>query len=108
MSFVITHDETRRRFFAVIDEKECSVEYDLQEQAPRTIDIYRTFVHPDLRGRGIAEALLDAVGEFAESRSLSIIPGCSYAVTYYRRHPDRATILAKGVDLKNGGSCRIS
>jgi|GEM_PF-60932 len=107
MSLVITHDETRRRFFAVIDGKESSVEYDIQEQSPRVIDIYRTFVHPDMRGRGIAEALLEAVGEFAESKALSIMPSCSYAVIYYRRHPDKAEILAPGVDLKNSGSCRI-
>ncbi|MBN1575217.1 MAG: N-acetyltransferase [Chitinispirillaceae bacterium] len=107
MTSTIHHDEARNRFYTVIDGKECSVDYEIKKTAPRIIDIYRSFVHTDLRGRGIAESLLKAVGEYAAQNGFSIQPSCSYAVLYYRRHPDQASVLANGVDLENGGSCRL-
>lgn len=107
MSTTINHDEQRKRFFCEIDGKECSVDYELKETEPKTIDIYRTFVHIDLRGKGIAENLLKTIIEFAIKNGFVIQPSCSYAVMYFKRRPENAVVLAKGVDLENGGSCRV-
>jgi predicted GNAT family acetyltransferase len=104
---MITHDEQRRRFSETIDEKECFVEYDLKETSPRSIDVYRTFVHPDLRGRGIAESLIAAVTEYAAKGGLKVIPSCSYAVTWYHRHPEHSALIAEHVNPEYGGSCRL-
>ena len=108
MSHLINHDELQKRFFCTIDGLECSVNYEIKETAPGIIDIYKTFVPPDLRGKGIAESLLKNITEFAVSKGLTVNPSCSYAILYYRRHRAHASVLAKDVNLENGGSCRLA
>lgn len=107
MSHKINHDELQKRFVCQVDGMECSVDYEIKETAPGIIDIYRTFVHADLRGKGIAESLLKTISEYALGTGFKVNPSCSYAVIYYKRHPEHASILAKKVNLENGGSCRL-
>jgi predicted GNAT family acetyltransferase len=107
MDSIITHDTKQKRFFCTVNNLECFVAYEPKGSDNKTIDIYKTFVHPDLRGQKIAEALLKSISEYAISKNISVIPSCSYAVIYYKRHPDYAVVLDKSVDLENGGSCRI-
>ena len=87
-------------------EKECAVDYEVENSHPAVITIYRTFVHPELRGRGIAEALLKSVSEYVKQNGFRIRPTCSYAVTFYKRRA-YASLLADDVDLESGGSCRL-
>jgi predicted GNAT family acetyltransferase len=103
----IQHDEVRKRFYCLVDGHECSADYETAPASPKVLDLYRTFVHPDLRGKGIADALLDSITRYAVENGYTIRPSCSYAVTWYRRHPEHAAVLVEGVDLENGGSCRV-
>lgn len=107
MEIKIEHDIARCRFWCSIDGKECYASYDLVENGTIMLDLYKTYVHPDLRGRGIAEILLKAFSEFAINNKYSVNPSCSYAVTFYKRHPEFCSVLPKNIDLDNGGSCRI-
>jgi len=107
VSQIINHDEAQKRFVCQIDGMECSVDYEIKETAPGIIDIYRTFVHPDLRGKGIAESLLKAISEYAINKGFTVNPSCSYAVLYYKRHREHTAVLAKTANLENGGSCRL-
>ena len=72
------------------------------------MDIFRTFVHPDLWGQGFAEALLRKVIAFARQSGLLIRPSCSYVAVYFRRHREHQILLASDVNLKSGGSCRVA
>jgi predicted GNAT family acetyltransferase len=107
MNQTVRHDETQKRFYCTIDGHECSVDYDLNPGSPTIVVVQRTFVHPDLRGRGIAEYLLRAITEFALRKGLFIEPRCSYAVHYYKRHPEHAAVVVPGTDRENSGSCRL-
>ena len=40
------------------------------------------------RGRGHAAKLMAAIVESARTAGLKLTPRCSYAVAYFRRHPD--------------------
>lgn len=104
MELIITHEEQAHRFICTDAGHECTVEY---ERKNNVMDIYRTFVHPDLRGRGIAEKLMIAAIDYAQKSNFSIFPSCSYAVTYFRRHPECRDVLDKNANLENGGSCRL-
>lgn len=101
----IIHDEKTRKFFCRIEEKECSAEYEMVDE--KTMDIYRTFVAPGLRGKGIAELLMKTVTDFAAHRKFKIKPSCSYAVSYFRRYPELKELLCPETDLMNEGSCRL-
>lgn len=102
---MIQHIERKRRFFCVIDVHECTLEYEMK--GADTMDIYRTFVHDDLRGRGLAGQLMESAIAFARERGLKIFPTCSYAIQFFKRHPGDAPLLAADVDPENGGSCRL-
>lgn len=51
------------------------------------IAITHVEVPEELRGGGIAAQLMAGVVDNAKSRGLTIVPICSYAVSYLRRHP---------------------
>jgi predicted GNAT family acetyltransferase len=107
MNYAIEHDSAKHRFFTRIDGKECSAEYEVHETPEHFIDLYRTFVHPDLRGRGIAEKLLLAVTDFALKNGFSVLPTCSYAVAFYKKHSELGIRFASRFDPESGGSCRV-
>ncbi|MBN2534724.1 MAG: N-acetyltransferase [Spirochaetales bacterium] len=73
----------------------------------RIIDIYRTFVDPDLRGKGIANELMMKVIDYAEKEKYKIIPSCSFAVSFFKVSKNYQYLLAPGVNLDNPGSCRL-
>ena len=45
-------------------------------------------VYPSLRGQGIAGRLVEVSLAYARENSLRVIPMCSYAAAYIRRHPE--------------------
>ena len=47
-----------------------------------------------LRGKGTAGRLMTAIADYARDRQLKITPLCPYARSWFKRHPDRADILA--------------
>jgi len=104
-SIDIIHDSKKGKFFCSIDGKECSAEYEMAGET--TMDIYRTFVDPALRGKGIAELLMKTVIDVAKEHNLKIKPSCSYAVSYFRRFPELKELLSPDTDLINEGSCRL-
>jgi uncharacterized protein len=50
-------------------------------------------VHPELRGQGVAARIVEASLEYAKEQSLRVIPMCSYAAAYIRRHPEYAELM---------------
>lgn len=48
-----------------------------------------TFVPPALRGRGIAEKLVEAGVAYARAEQATIVPACSYVRALFDRHPER-------------------
>ncbi|MBX3036490.1 MAG: N-acetyltransferase [Anaerolineales bacterium] len=50
-------------------------------------------VHPDLRGQGIAGKITQFAMEYAKSKSLRVIPICSYAVWWIQKNPEYADLI---------------
>lgn len=48
---------------------------------------------PARRGKGSANRLMAGIVAHARTNGLTIIPICSYAVAWFRRHPDTADVL---------------
>jgi predicted GNAT family acetyltransferase len=105
-SMEIFHDREARRFHCT-DGHFCG-ELNYETEGGTTIDIYRTYVDPALRGKGIAQELMKKAVDFAESDGLAVRPTCSFAVSFFRGHDEYRHLLVQGVDLSSGGSCRIS
>ena len=49
---------------------------------------------PALRGKGTAARLMDGIVTIARANGLKIVPLCSYASLWFRRHPARSDVLA--------------
>lgn len=50
-------------------------------------------VHPDQRGQGVAGKLVQVSVDYAKEKSLRVVPMCSYAATWMRRHPEYAVLM---------------
>lgn len=58
------------------------------------VEIDHTFVDESLRGQGVAGELLARAACVISASGMLARPTCSYAVTWFERHPERAVILA--------------
>jgi predicted GNAT family acetyltransferase len=53
-----------------------------------------TFTPVDLRGRGIAGALVERLVADARREGFKIVPQCPYVVAQFERHPDWSDVRA--------------
>ncbi|MDR1591978.1 MAG: N-acetyltransferase [Prevotellaceae bacterium] len=72
-----------------IEAKRCVVEYQMDGT---TMRITHTFVPYELRGRGVAAALITYLLEYASTNSLHVQPLCAYAKGFMERHPQYNTL----------------
>ena len=54
-----------------------------------------TFTPEEYRGRGIGSELMKSSMDYAKKNSLLIVPVCSFAVEYFRKHREYSPIIAK-------------
>jgi predicted GNAT family acetyltransferase len=57
------------------------------------MDIYHVFVPPELRGRGVAAALVEKALAHARAQRMLVVPTCPYVAQYLRQHPEHADLL---------------
>lgn len=53
-----------------------------------------TFVPPEFRGRGYAEALVRTALNDAKAAGRKIVPACSYVAVFIQRNPEFAGLVA--------------
>lgn len=58
-------------------------------------NIDHTFVHPSLRGKGVATELLTQAAELLRRENRKTRLTCSYAVTWFEQHPEYGDLLIK-------------
>jgi predicted GNAT family acetyltransferase len=86
----VVHNAAASRFEAVVDGVSCVLEYSLHD---RVMTITHTGVPDAVGGRGIAGALVTAAFDTARSERWRVVPACSYAQVWIKRHPDYADLL---------------
>jgi len=91
----ITHDPIRHEF-SVIDSAggaKAYLQYSLVGKGKgktkkNVMDMFHTFVPPELRGQGIAAKLVEAGMQYAEAEQYEVLPTCSYiSETFLLKHP---------------------
>lgn len=83
----IQHDPTQQRFGTEVDGHVARLDYVL-DPASAVMAITHTIVPPEIGGRGIAGALVQAALEHARAQGWKVDPQCSYADAWMRRHPE--------------------
>lgn len=57
--------------------------------------VNKTYTPPEYRGKGLATKLLQHAVAWARENGFKIVPVCSFAVEYFRRHPELRDELAE-------------
>lgn len=91
MKLEIKHDAENQKFFAIIEGKEAYLEYIISDL--NIINMIKTYVPPELRGKGIAEKIVNAAFLFAKEKKYKVIPSCSYINTYIKRNPEFENLI---------------
>ena len=78
-------NEERHRFEAL--ENDLMVFANYREHDGRFI-LTPVEADPALRGTGAAGRLMQSIVDYARVRNLKLVPRCSYAVAWFRRHPE--------------------
>jgi predicted GNAT family acetyltransferase len=81
----VRHDAARHCFRTSVDGHECELDYDL---AGEVMTITHTGVPPEVGGRGIAGEMTRFALETARTNGWKVVPACSYAIGFMRRHPE--------------------
>jgi uncharacterized protein len=86
----VTRNDARRRFELV--EEGLTAFADYYDQGDRMVIPYVESPVP-LRGRGTADRLMLGLAQIAREEGLRLAPTCSYAVAWFRRHPEWNDVL---------------
>jgi predicted GNAT family acetyltransferase len=87
----VTDNAARSRF--ELDEGGLIAFADYQREGGRLV-IPHVETPPALRGGGVAGRLMAGVALHARAEGLKIVPLCSYAAAWMRRHPEHGDLLA--------------
>jgi len=88
----IEHNAEQSRFEANVDGKQGVADYVLRRDV---MVLTHTFVPNELRGQGVAAALMRAALDHARAHHLRVDPRCSYAEAYVSRHPEVRDLLLR-------------
>ncbi|KRE89356.1 acetyltransferase [Frateuria sp. Soil773] len=80
----IRHDRQAGRFETTVDGFACELDY---TRAGEVMTITHTGVPDAVGGRGIASALVEAAMKAARAEGWKVVPACSYAQAWMKRHP---------------------
>ncbi|MEC7764476.1 MAG: GNAT family N-acetyltransferase [Pseudomonadota bacterium] len=83
--------ETKGRFVAVVDGHEAELTY---SRASDTLIIAdHTGVPEELKGKGVGQALVEALIADARENGYRIIPLCPFVKAQYARHPEWSDVM---------------
>lgn len=88
----VIHEEDNERFIIYTEGEEAFIEYRMRNNE---MDLYHTYTHPSLRGKGLAALVVKAAFEFAKENNLKVIPTCSYVQAFVRRYDEYKDLVSE-------------
>jgi len=85
----VVNNPNEKRFETWIDGKLSKLDY---IEDDKNFVITHVGVQPEFRGHGLAGKITQVGLEYAKEKSLRVVPMCSYAAAYIRRHPEYAEL----------------
>lgn len=86
----VEHQTSQHRFATTVENEQCVLEYEL---SAGTMTITHTRVPAAVGGKGIAAELTRVALDTARQNGWRVVPQCSYAAVYIKRHPDYADLI---------------
>ncbi len=88
----VHHDGSEGRFYARVDGREAELHF--RDRDDGTLELVRTFVPTELRGRGVGGELVRGALDWARSHGRHVLPTCPFVRAYLERHPDDRDLVA--------------
>ena len=88
----VEHERERKRFMVVTDSGEAQLTY--AEPRPGVLDLQHTFVPPEARNQGVANALAESAFDYAREQGLKIIPSCAFVRAWLAENPQHKDLVA--------------
>jgi predicted GNAT family acetyltransferase len=87
----IEHDKEAQRFFLLNEGKEAYVLYRMLDN--NTMEIFRTYVPPEYRNKGLAGKVVKASLDYAKENYLKVIPICSYTEYFIEKNKEYENLI---------------
>ncbi len=87
----VVHDRDARTFRTAVDGNHATLDYEL---AGEVMTITHTRVPDEVSGHGIGGQLVRAALDSAREQGWKVIPACSFADVWMRRHPEYEELRA--------------
>lgn len=85
MDLSVKHDKDAKKYYTIVEGRESVCEYTSVDG--NTLNLWHTYVPPELRGRGIADELVRQALEDLLEKGYKVIPSCWFVRVYMDRHP---------------------
>ncbi len=95
-AYHLINNEAARRYEFHIDELVPRIEY---IKTRDTLFLTHTEVPPELEGKGVGFALVEAVLGEAERLRLPVTPRCPFVAAYIKRHPEWKRVVSTGINI---------
>jgi predicted GNAT family acetyltransferase len=87
----LVNNEAIHNFELVVDGYRSFIDY---KQKGDKLYLIHTEVAPELKGKGVAEALVEKTFRYMETNGLKLVPLCVYVQLFLKRHPEWNRLLA--------------
>ena len=92
MEHTVTHNPEQNVFFVEHDGETAYLSY--QQLPDGTLDYAHTYTPNEVRGLGIASAIIRYALDYARENDIRIIPSCPFVESYIDRHSEYADLVA--------------
>ncbi|WP_345947534.1 GNAT family N-acetyltransferase [Mucilaginibacter sp. PAMB04274] len=87
----LVNNEAIHNFELVVDGYRSFIDYKIKDEK---IYLIHTEVPAELKGKGVAEAIVEKTFNYIEQHHLKLVPMCTYVQVYLKRHPQWNRLLA--------------
>ncbi|MFD1257845.1 GNAT family N-acetyltransferase [Mucilaginibacter terrae] len=87
----LVNNESIHNFELMVDGYRAFIDY--QKKGDKVFLIH-TEVAPELKGKGVAEVIVDKTLTYIDQHNLKLVPLCVYVGIYLKRHPEWSHLLA--------------
>lgn len=87
----VQHNAAAHRYEVEIDGKQAVADYEMDGE--RQVFTH-TYVPPELRGKGLAEALVRRALDDARAAKRQVVPACSYVAVFIERNKQYQDLVA--------------
>jgi predicted GNAT family acetyltransferase len=88
----VEHHPALGKFTALVEGEEAYLLY--HPVGEKVLDFASTYTPEDLRGRGIASALVRVALDYAREQQCRVVPSCWFVKGYIQRHPEYLELVA--------------